>query len=309
MTTATTHTINTAVLDNIKVFELDGFSLIAVKGEDAASFLQGQLTCDIRKISATQASIAAFCNAKGRAITVLAVVKRQDEFILILPESLLGKVFSKLRMYVLRSKVTLEANPAHLKLIGLLVTAQAQIDITLPTTDFRAVHADATWIKLPGIANRYFGLLQTDTTSPGYLQAADSGSMEEWRYDDISVGLPWFDEPQSEQHIPQALNIDQLGGISFEKGCYTGQEIIARTHYLGKIKRQLVLAECDGYIENGTELSVMTEADATKSGDVLVMQNYQEKCRMLIVCHSVVDTDKSLILGDQKSTPIRVIPF
>lgn len=289
-------------------FELDGFSLLSVTGEDAARFLQGQLTCDIRTLGPTRASIAAFCNAKGRVISVLTLIERDGEFVLILPRSLLTKVYDKLRMYVLRSKVTLTPDPEHLQLVGLQIAAPDAHQPPLPTADFGVLQAGIIWVKLPG-GQRYFGLLEQGKAAADDLQTCASGAMAEWRYLDISAGLPWFDEAQSEQHIPQTLNLDALGGISFEKGCYTGQEIIARTHYLGKAKRCLGLAECNADMTTHADLAILSASDAVRVGDIVAMQTHQQTCRLLVAFHSADDMAKCLILNDAANSPVRILPF
>lgn len=156
--------------------------VLSVTGEDAATFLQGQTTCDIYAIAEHKTQLGAFCNPKGKVVAVFVIAKTSDGFLLVLPKSLLVTIQELLQRYKLRSKVEF-----------------AEME-NLPVTRF---------LK------------------------------------NTNVKTPWILPETSEQFIPQMLKLDQMGAVSFSKGCYTGQEIVTRTHYLGEVKRQLNLALCE----------------------------------------------------------------
>jgi hypothetical protein len=294
-----------------KIFLSTGLSLIAVSGQDAEKLLQGQLTCNINDISESQASIAAFCNAKGRVISTLIVAKTPQGFLLIVPTDLLETVLKKLRMYVLRADVQLHDQSGILQITG-LQSLPADADDIPSTNNFAVAQSTFSTIRLPG-QDRYL-LISSPEQSQQFCallasqHGYESGSLAEWRQQDICSALPWFGSSQSEQHIPQMLNIDRLGGISFNKGCYTGQEIVARTHYLGKVKRALFVAECtqsSGDINTGC--GVLDSASGHNIGCVLTHSSHAGTTRLLLVLQIVDGLPKNLILDDDYRTSVAII--
>lgn len=242
----------------------------------------------------------------------MIVIKHSDGFLLVLPSSLIDKVIAKLRMYVLRSKVILQDHRSNLRLIGLSTTLPITT-LALPEATMAVVEQPFNIVKLPSFAQRYLCLLDQTMVEDFLTQLRKDGfnqhGCDDWRYLEISSGIPWFDLPQSELYIPQMLNLDQLGGISFNKGCYTGQEIVARTHYLGQSKRQLYLAEADvALTEDCLELNVIDAASGEKIGNVLTKQNFQGNTRLLLVLQTVDDPTKSLILEDANRTALKLLP-
>ena len=292
----------------VTLYKLNYLAALAVSGEDAISFLQGQLTCNINDLTESQASIAAFCNPKGRVISTLLIVKTDSGFALILPSSLLDNVIQKLRRYILRSKVILTQQDDY-SLLGLSGTNHLN-NMSLSEQDFSCSNIEGLLcIKLPASNARYLCIAKSQCSNHSYLNDLSIGNQDEWRYQDISSAFPWFDASRSEQFIPQILNIDKLGGISFSKGCYTGQEIIARTHYLGKPKRQLFLAECQRHFLTDADLAVKDADSEEKLGDILALQANDQSTRLLIILQTVDDATKNLILDDSEHTPITLIPF
>lgn len=284
---------------NTRIFNLNYLAVIEVSGADSAKFLQGQLTCNVNDLSDSQASIAGFCTAKGRVISSLIIIKTADSFCLLLPASLLDKVLKKLQMYVLRSAVKLVDKREQWAVYGL----QTQEPANSVEPAFFVNQSEFITIKLPSALSRHVIIkpIQSPIT-------VNQDSNDAWRYQDILDGLPWFEFEQSEQYTPQMLNIDQLGGISFTKGCYTGQEIVARTHYLGKAKRSLFAAQsnqllalpCDG-------CAVLDSQTQQTVGHVLTAQHYQQQTYLLIVLQ-VADVDlPSLVLDDQQHSVITLI--
>lgn len=291
--------------------QLPHLGCIEATGTDAAKFLQGQVTCNINDLSMSNANIAAFCNPKGRVISTLLIIKTIEGFLLILPQSLLDKVLKKLQMYILRAAVSLRDKSTELNVLGLNCPIIPS-SLPLPLEPFSIRQTSSILIKLPSTTARYLAIGDYQSSADISAQLQQNGftldTQEAWRYQDISTGFPWFDADQSEQYIPQVLNIDHLGGISFNKGCYTGQEIIARTHYLGKAKRSLFLAECNQSLADSD--TAILDADTQQSvGDILVLQNHAGKTRLLAVLQNVDDAAKNLILADAEQTRLTLIPY
>jgi len=192
-------------------------------------------------------------------------------------------------MYVLRSNVTLTDSSDELCLIG-LTYGTAKPD---QAPDFATSRQENIVVDLQ---NRCLVIAEADKAQILWLEQVKQGfkpeSSAQWRYLDIISGIPWLAAETSEEFIPQMLNLDKLGGISFTKGCYTGQEIVARTHYLGKAKREMFLAECDALAcpePNSTIIDDSTDTEQS-AGKVLYAQNGQNTCKMLVVLQ-VSDTN------------------
>ena len=284
---------------NTRIFNLNYLAVIEVSGADSAKFLQGQLTCNVNDLSDSQASIAGFCTAKGRVISSLIIIKTADSFCLLLPASLLDKVLKKLQMYVLRSAVKLVDKREQWPVYGL----QTQEPANSVEPAFFVNQSEFITIKLPSALSRHVIIkpIQSPIT-------VNQDSNDAWRYQDILDGLPWFEFEQSEQYTPQMLNIDQLGGISFTKGCYTGQEIVARTHYLGKAKRSLFAAQSNQLLALSCDGCAVLDSQTQQTvGHVLTAQHYRQQTYLLIVLQ-VADVDSSsLVLNDQQRSLITLI--
>lgn len=296
---------------NKKVYARTGLGVIEVCGKDAAKLLQGQVTCNINDLSESQASIAAFCNAKGRVISTLLIVKQPKSYVLALPCELLDLVLKKLRMYVLRADVQLYDRSEQMQILGVSVFPGLPPAIEPPPHDFAVVSLPVPAIKLPG-TERYLlmdeaNAIQEFSQRLIDTQGYENGTLDEWRDQDIASALPWFGLNQTEQHIPQMLGIDQLGGVSFNKGCYTGQEIVARSHYLGKVKRALFVAECKQPASDDIDgCRVLDPSSDQALGCVLTHSTWSGITRLLLVLQIVDGPLKNPILDNDYRTPVAI---
>jgi folate-binding protein YgfZ len=187
-------------------------TVIHVHGEDASKFLQGQLTNDINKYNDTQSQLSAHLNNKGRIIANFIILSTQkNDYFLITPKNIEAIILPRLKMFVLRSKVTIEVSDL------------------IPVLDSNHTQDKAAF----KIGNQYL-MLTDDATK---LELTNDS---EWHKLLVDNNLPFIYLETSQQIIPQQVNLELMGGVNFQKGCYTGQEIVARTHYLGKVKRRLV---------------------------------------------------------------------
>lgn len=216
---------------------LPSFSVIEVAGEEAESFLQNLLTNDIRTLTANTAQLSGFCNPKGRLLSLFYVIKREQNFLLVLATDLTESIAQRLNMFKLRSKVDITVRP-ELKVMGYL----SQAPLTNQAIDFWSgvsLNGELT-IYLPGHLHRHLVISSGETT---IKEESQIGAENLWTSADIKAGLPMVYLQSKEQFTPQQLNLDLVGGVSFKKGCYPGQEVVARLHYLGKPSRRLFLAQ------------------------------------------------------------------
>jgi folate-binding protein YgfZ len=294
--------------DQPHIYPIANLGVLAVSGKDAAKLLQGQATCNVFEVTENQARIGAFCNPKGRAIATFLLARQADDYLLVLPLELLEPVKTRLQKYVLRSDVKFADRSDELCLIG-ISTAEAAAE---PLFAARR-EQDAVSIAMSSAPARHLLIadaeraiaLWSDYVTQGYAP----GNSEEWRYLDLIAGIPWLTQATSEEYIPQMLNLDKLGGISFTKGCYTGQEIVARTHYLGKAKREMFLAEANTAAVPEPNASVIDNHSETETavGKVLSAFGHGQKCMLLLVLQTPVGESRDLRTpnGDK----ITLLPF
>lgn len=299
--------------DGRKIYAPAHLGALQIAGRDAAAFLQGQITCDINNITETQGGIGAFCNAKGRVITTFVLVKEGRDFLMIMPVELLPRVRERLQKYILRAAVDLtDAGGADagngLCLLGWSEPSAApHFSVSRGSSSALAralaVVVPDQRILLMADPETAEAVWRAKTRSDGFLPADTS----EWRYLDILAGLPWLTAATSEEFIPQMLNIDKLGGVSFTKGCYTGQEIVARTHYLGRNKREMALAESDAAVAPPANTPVMKISDGQTVGHVVQAEKLENTSRMLIVLQAGELSSDDLCLRTEERAGIRLL--
>lgn len=231
---------------------LSHLGLLKLSGEDAGSFLQGQVSNDVNMLDDKTAHLSAYCSPKGRMLALFLAFVQGDDLFLQLDSSIMDAVAKRLRMYVMRSKVTITDESSTWSRIGMsgpdASNLLSKMVDTLPNSIYDAVRiTDGLIIQLPSMTGqqRYELLIPTDKAETITNQIADHFEpiqKSQWDWLDIQAGVPEIYTETQQQFVPQMVNLDLLGGINFKKGCYTGQEIVARTHYLGTVKRRTYLA-------------------------------------------------------------------
>jgi folate-binding protein YgfZ len=244
-----------AATANAQLFDLSSSGLIAISGADSQTFLQGQVTNDI-KLLAQGAQFNGYCTPKGRMLALFFTVMIDDVIYLQCPRDLIPDLVKRLRMYVLRSKVLVEDASERMLALGLASDTLAATLTALPATPYQQAQTEnGTLIRLAdaGAQQRALCIVSSEqaTTSWQSLSATFTPtSSAQWEALEIQAGIPQVYAATKEQFVPQMVNLDALNGINFKKGCYTGQEIVARTHYLGKVKRRAMLA----HLSAGTQM-------------------------------------------------------
>lgn len=234
------------------VASLSQFGLIHFSGEDAQGFLQGQLSCDVNALQADHALYGSYNTPKGRMLASFLLWRDATGYMMQLPRSLCEPIRKRLSMYILRSKVKVRDASKDFALFGIAGVSNEE----LPTHIFKTVPAVAlTMTSMDGMqllrldAARL--LLIADRASSGeilhaLLTKTQSVSEAAWEWTNIQAGIPYITPATQDQFVPQMANLDLLNGVSFSKGCYPGQEIVARMHYLGKLKQRMYLADIAG---------------------------------------------------------------
>ena len=211
-------------MPDLAITPLDDLTVLSARGADTLSFLQGQLSQDVLGLPGRGPMLAGLHNPQGRVLALLRLLPlAEDHVLLLMPGSLSDAVRQQLQRYVLRAKVTIEpAGPAW-SIYG------------LHGPDAEA--AASTRVHMPADED---GLRQIIVAPRGEsLPEAEYTDREEWRLDDIAAGIPEIGNPVSGVWVAQMLNLDLIGAVSFNKGCYTGQEVIARAHFRGQVKRRM----------------------------------------------------------------------
>lgn len=224
--------------------DLSQNSILRIAGPDAKSFLQGQLTCDINALSPTQAQLGAICTNKGRVLSVVTVVQATSEalYYLILPNNNHPPLLAQLKQFGHFSKVTIELDTHWQTHLG-MTRHDAMPPFQSEQPNYHVVQTDDTLlIKLPGINARYLILKQQSHTGAPTNALMNTQYLTIWNATDILLGIPHIEPAITEQYTPHMLNLQKLGAISFTKGCYIGQEIIARTEHLGQVKKTAMIA-------------------------------------------------------------------
>jgi folate-binding protein YgfZ len=231
--------------------DLSHYSLVAVHGADARDFLQNQFSNDLRKVDAGHSQLNAYCSPKGRMLVHFRIFQHGDSFYLRMPSTMVEATVKRLRMYVLRSRVTFEDRVDTFIPIGLSGPgAEAELarcsGLTLPTCIDTVAHNDHTLvIRVPGIHPRFeiYGDFDAGCRIWNALNVdcAPIGAGA-WNLLEIQAGLPTILPETVEAFVPQMVNLQLVDGVSFKKGCYPGQEVVARMQYLGKLKRRMYLA-------------------------------------------------------------------
>jgi folate-binding protein YgfZ len=238
--------------------------LIRARGDDAVKFLQGQLTNDVTGMDLSQARLAGFCSAKGRLQASFIVWKlADDELLLVCAASVLPATLKRLSMFVLRAQCKLSDASAELSLLGATGASAAALVGAASGWGVRALPG-GTAVRWPDVDGVPRALL---AVAPADAPAADLPA-DAWRLLEVRSGIPTIEAATVEQFVPQMLNYELIGGVDFQKGCYPGQEIVARSQYRGTIKRRMFLFECDAIALPGQE--VFHGGDASQPAGMVV---------------------------------------
>ncbi|MFO7275641.1 MAG: hypothetical protein DIU56_001290 [Pseudomonadota bacterium] len=228
--------------DEVRIAQLADFGAVEFSGADVVTFLQGQLSNDVTRVDVRRSCLAGYHNPQGRTIALLRLIALPSgELLALLPRELVAPVASRLGKYVLRSRVRIADASERWRLEGVIGDG-ARSDAFPENVDEQRVDANRIVVRVPGRVPRWLVVSGSDESacaSPDVDPDRARALREAWRREDIAAGLPQVYAATSEAFVAQMLNLDLLGAIAFSKGCYTGQEVIARAHYRGRVKRRM----------------------------------------------------------------------
>lgn len=274
--------------------------ILAVRGSDAGKFLQGQLTCNLNYLSQEQSSLGARCMVKGRMQSSFRIVPEGNGLLLAMAHGLIDAQLADLKKYAVFSKATLTDESASWVRFGLEHAEQALLALGLdvPAADGATVreHGLIAIRVSPGRVELWVPAEQARNVQQELAGTLSEGSLNDWLLGQIRAGIGQVFEQTRELFIPQMINLQAVGGVSFKKGCYTGQEIVARMQYLGKLKRRqyrLALAVAD-VPAPGSQIFSPTHGSAV--GEVVLAAACEQGCELLAVISADAVEDDNLHL-------------
>jgi len=284
----------------INLYPCNELACLQISGQDAIAFLQSQLTQDILLLSQQRAALAGYCTAQGRLLATMVLTAGEDsqQIIALTSSDLVDGLLKRLRMFVLRSKVTLEVR-CDLQVYGMTVAEHEHVldtvPVTLPAKVWESVRQASVQIiqapALTGLASRYWVIAPKAKGNP-FTSAVLHDDAQPWHVQDILAGTAWIQDSTKDLFIPQTVNLDLIEGVSFTKGCYPGQEVVARTHYRAKVKRRMHAAKITPRNES-----------IKPAEDVFPTDSPQDPCgRVIQVAH---DTQSTYLLFEAPTNQVK----
>lgn len=293
--------------------ELNHEGILAVRGADAAKFLQGQLTCNLNYLNAEYSSLGARCTPKGRMTSSFRILAEGEGFLLAMANDLLESQLADLKKYAVFSKATLSDDSTRWARFGLsgADAVLAELGLTLSGEADQVARADGLiaiglgqgrvelWVPAERVA-AIADLLQA------HLPHAE---LNDWLLGQVRAGVGQVFGATRELFIPQMINLQAVGGVSFKKGCYTGQEIVARMQYLGRLKRRLQRLKLDGaeLPEPGREL--FSPVHSTSVGEVVLAARAADGVELLAVLQDDAVADGNVRLGEDQPLRLLGLPY
>ncbi|UEB97239.1 folate-binding protein [Pseudomonas sp. HN2] len=287
--------------DSASFCTLSHEGVLAVRGADAGKFLQGQLTCNINYLSDTRASLGARCTQKGRMQSSFRILLEGDGVVMAMASELLEPQLADLKKYAVFSKSKLTDESAAWVRFGLEHgdAALTSLGLALPAeTDSVVRHESLIAIRVsPERAELWVPAAQAQNIQSQLSTTLSEGDLNQWLLGQIRAGIGQVMPSTRELFIPQMLNLQAVGGVSFKKGCYTGQEIVARMQYLGKLKRRLYRLRLDTaeLPEPGTQL--FAPSHSSSIGEVVLAANAEGNIELLAVLQAEAAEAGDLHLG------------
>lgn len=305
MTQSALPAFDTATLQGVT--RLTHWGVIRAAGEDAAKFLHGQLTQDFALLGEHEARLAGYCNAKGRMQASFIGFKRSpDEILLVCSRDLLAATLKRLNMFVLRAKVKLSDASEECALYGVAGAAVPPVVQALPRWGKAELDGRA-WVRLPDGVQQIRALCcaPAQTGAP----QGDELPLPLWQWLEVSSAVVQVTQPVFEAFVPQMLNYESVGGVNFKKGCYPGQEVVARSQFRGTLKRRAYLLHTDGQPQVGQEVFHASDAEQP-CGTVAAVAPHPNGGHDLVASLQTTATDgQRLSLGSSAGAEMTLLPL
>jgi folate-binding protein YgfZ len=312
--------------DNLKaettdiICDLSQFSTLVVAGDDATDFMQGQFTNDISKVDEDSSQLNAFCNNKGRMTANFRLFKYQQNYFFSIRNNLVEQSIEHLQNYILRAQVVIQDVSEQLIHLGVsgensekLLSAfikidNKEVDGVSFNEDYIAIRVADTLTDNHPRYEIFCSFDHAKTLWEVIGAQAETVSSSSWDYLNIQAGLPFIDKNTSEEFVPQMVNMDLINGVSFTKGCYTGQEIVARMHYLGKLKKRCykVFIDSEDKPSAGDKLFAENARAGQNTGMVIQSEKNPESGYDALAVIQIADTESRLFLNDADGATVTV---
>ncbi len=310
-----------AVLKQDTAVELSDYGLIKVEGDDAQTFLHNQFTNDLEHgVTETTSQLSAYCSPKGRILALFRIFLSNGAYYLAMPRELIDATQKRLSMFVLMSKVSLEDVSDSVKQLGVAgrgIEEKLRALVGQPPEEMNGVATseNVSIIRIPGPFPRFQLLGPADeisSLSSKLTTFATEISPNAWELLDIHTAIPVIKQANVDAFVPQMVNLQAVDGLNFKKGCYPGQEIVARMQYLGKLKRRMYLAHSNSEPAAPGDSIYVHEAEPRKVGTVIMAQTNPEGGSDLLLVAEIEATDSQplhLLENTDSALELQELPY
>lgn len=285
--------------------------ILAVRGPDASKFLQGQVTCNLNYLSDSNASLGARCTPKGRMLSSFRIVSDDDGYLLAMASELLEPQLTDLKKYAVFSKSTLSDESAEWLRLGLSNADELLSDLGLMLANDADGVARGEGLFAIRLADGRVELWLRRAISAEVLEQIQAKLPErplnDWLLAQVRAGIGQVFGPTRELFIPQMINLQAVGGVSFKKGCYTGQEIVARMQYLGKLKRRLQRLSLEGSELPALASELFSPVHRSSVGEVVLAAQSKNGVELLAVLQEDAVSDGRIHLGSETGPALQLL--
>lgn len=290
-----------------KIIPLDDLTSLHVTGNDATRFLHAQFTNDLENLPVDSWQYSSYCTPKGRLLAFMTIARLENnEYLLILPKTVSESILPRLRMFVMRDDVTITPQSEQSVITGLVAPANVLTDAGLDVKEETGKLSNKNnrcILTLDAETERYLCISHKDFLDTSSFEAADRA---DWTLLDIQAGIPAILSETQEAYVPQMVNLDLIGAVNFKKGCYPGQEIVARVHYLGKIKQRMYVlaAQGDNTAKPADKIYIAGHPDKAAGTVVQVAENESGQLIQAVLQTKSVDENADFRLGSDDGEKI-----
>ncbi|RCU51849.1 tRNA-modifying protein YgfZ [Corallincola holothuriorum] len=307
---------NNKLLADIVVAPLNSLAITEISGEDRRSYLQGQVTCDVNQLLPGHYQWGAQCDFKGKVWTTFLLSENAETLLMLHGQASQSPALAELKKFAAFAKAEINDQTEQWQRFGIMGDKATTLLKTcyskLPDSNETVVAcSDGLIFYIPSPKPRYLLLLPTGAVLPAPLNAAPQESEQLWQLLDIEAGYPNLEPPLIQKYVPQMLNLQALGGISFKKGCYIGQETVARMKYLGKNKRTMFILQGNfgAEVQAGSELEQATNDSWRPAGLVLSAVSINGSGKLLAVMPSDSSADSEYRIKTEADSRVTIAPL